>query len=117
MSKLILCAVLFFSFAVDGKSQYDLKDTTRILIDNKEMKVTQYSSTPGKDMCGKGRHSHGPHLSIFLTDAKARLIMDDGTVRDFDFKAGTTFWSGAETHTVINTGDKPATAYTIDVKQ
>ena len=80
------------------------------------MKVIEYLSTPGKDICGKGLHSYAQHLSIMLTDAKARLIMNDGKTKDFDFKAGTVFWSEAETHMAVNNGSKPAKVYLVELK-
>lgn len=118
MKKLLLSAICFLSFAIYGNSQQNNApvDTIKVILENEKIKVTEYSSTPGKDICGKGKHTHGAHLSICLTDAKARLINADGTTQDFDFKEGTVFWSEAETHMVINNGDKPAKVYLVEVK-
>jgi len=80
------------------------------------LKVVEYASTPGKDACGKGMHSHSPHLTIFLTDALIRLTTKDGKSQDFDIKAGFTLWSEAETHLAINNGSKPAKVYLVEVK-
>ncbi len=63
------------------------------------------------------KHTHAPHLSILLTDAKVKLTTPDGKTQDFDMKSGTTFWSEAETHIVINNGSKPVRAYLVEVKQ
>ena len=92
------------------------KDTIQVILENSRLKVTEYVSTPGKDVCGIGRHSHNPHLTILLTDALANLIMEDGKSELFYLKAGTTFWSEAETYTVINNGDKPTKVYLIETK-
>ena len=118
MKQTIITAICLICFVVYGKSQQNsaIIDTIKVVLENDKVKVTEYSSTPGKDICGKGKHMHPPHLTIFLTDAKARLTMADGKTKDFDLKAGTTLWSEAETHMVINNGNKPAKVYLVEVK-
>jgi hypothetical protein len=118
MKHLCMTVLCFFAVVVCGKSQTInvTSDTIRVILENEKLIVTEYSSTPGKDICGKGEHYHNPHLSILLTDAKATLIAPDGKTQDFDMKAGTTFWSEAETHIVINGGTKPAKVYIVEMK-
>ncbi|MEP6583848.1 MAG: hypothetical protein ABJA90_06265 [Ginsengibacter sp.] len=118
MKQLFLITICLLGFVIYGKSQQNGApiDTIKVILDNDKVKVTKYISTPGKDVCGKGKHTHPAHLSIFLTDAKARLIMADGKMQDFDMKAGTAFWSEAETHMVINNGNKSAKVYLVEVK-
>jgi hypothetical protein len=118
MKQLFLSAMSLLCFVIYGKSQQNNTptDTIKVILENDKIKLTEYVSTPGKDVCGKGKHTHPAHLSIFLTDAKARLIMADGKTQDFDMKAGTAFWSEAETHMVINNGNKPAKVYLVEVK-
>ena len=119
MRQLFLFAICSLCFTIYGKGQQSLvvSDTIKIVLENAKLKVTEYASTPGKDMCGKGKHSHAPHLTIFLTDAKAKLTAADGKMQDFDLKAGTTLWSEADTHIVINNGNKPARVYLVEVKE
>jgi hypothetical protein len=118
MKQLFLFAICFFCFAVYGKSQQNtpVSDTIRVILENNKVKVTEYVSNPGKDICGKGKHTHAPHLSILLTDAKVALTTSDGKTQIVDVKAGTTFWSEAETHIAINRGSKVAKAYIVEVK-
>jgi hypothetical protein len=118
MKQLFLSAICFLGFAVYGKSQqYNItSDTIKVILENEKVKVTEYASTPGKDVCGKGKHSHAPHLSILLTDANVMLISADGKTQNFDLKAGTAFWSEAETHMAINNGNKAAKVYLVEVK-
>lgn len=108
----------FFGICLCGKSQSMTTsiDTIRVILENEKLRVTEYASTPGNDICGKGVHYHEPHLSILLTDAKATLISADGKTQDFDMKAGTTFWSEAESHMVINGGAKAAKVYIVELK-
>ena len=118
MKQLFLSVICFLGFAICGKSQPNNipLDTIKVILENDKLKVTAYSSTPGKDICGKGKHTHAPHLSVLLTDAIVKLTTSDGKTQDFDLKAGTTFWSEAETHIAINNGNKPAKVYLVEVK-
>ena len=118
MKQLFLFAACFFGFAVYGKSQRNIpaSDTIKVIVENDKVKVTEYVSNPGKDICGKGKHTHAPHLSILLTDAKVTLTTPDGKTQIFDLKAGTAFWSEAETHIAINSGSKMAKAYLVELK-
>jgi len=118
MKQLFVVAIWLLAFSLYGRSQQNhiASDTIKVILENDKVKVTEYSSTPGKDICGKGKHSHAPHLSILLTDAIVRLTTSDGKTRDFDLKSGSTFWSEAETHIAINNGNKPAKVYIVEVK-
>ena len=42
--------------------------------------------------------------------------MPDGKTQDFNLKAGYALWSKAETHMVVNNGNKPVKVYLIEVK-
>ena len=118
MKQLFLFAICFFGFAVYGKSQQDISvsDTIRVILENDKLKVTEYVSNPGKDICGKGKHTHAPHLSILITDATVTVTPLDGKTQIFDLKAGAAFWSEAETHIAINSGSKIAKAYIVELK-
>jgi len=118
MKRLFLFAICFFGFAVYGKSQQNIRisDTIKVILENHKLKVTEYVSNPGKDICGKGKHTHAPHLSILLTDANVTVTTPDGKTQIFDLKAGSAFWSEAETHIAINSGSKIAKAYLVELK-
>src|SRR5882672_5457536 len=85
-----------------------------VVLDNENVKVTSFVSQPGKDVCGTGKHSHGPHLTVLLTDATVTVTQADGKVVINKSPAGTTFWSEAETHTVINSGKNVSRAQIIE---
>ena len=118
MRRFLFVSLAFVGFSMSSLAQNaDLPtDKTEVILENDGLKVTEYISNPGKDVCGPGKHSHVPHLSILLTEANVRLTTEDGQTQDIDLKAGTTFWSEAETHTVINTGDQPVKVYLIETK-
>lgn len=119
MKKLFFVALCIFGISLTGKSQESgtPKDTIQVLIDNDRMIVTEYVSTPGKDVCGMGNHSHNPHLTVLLTDANLLETSAEGKSQNFELKAGTTLWSEAETHTAINKGDKVVKVLLIEAKR
>ena len=93
-----------------------IKDNIKVVLENDQLKVTEYESTPGKDVCGIGNHSHKAHLTVLITDMKAKATTTDGKTQEVDLPAGTTFWSEAETHSAINIGNKPVKVLLIEPK-
>lgn len=118
MKQLIILVTLFFAYHSDvfGQVGESSRDTVQVLVDNAQLKVTEYVSTPGKNVCGAGFHHHYPHLVIVLTDASVSLTVEGGQTQNIAVKAGTTLWSEAETHMVINNSEKPVKMLLVDVK-
>jgi hypothetical protein len=78
--------------------------TEKMILQNDHVKVTEYTSSPQEEVCGKGTHRHGPHLTVILTEATVQVTGPDGKTVEQKVPAGTTFWSEAETHQVKNSG-------------
>lgn len=112
MKHRILVVILFFAIST-AKSQ----STGKPVFENEKLKVTEYVGEPGKDVCGVGQHSHPAHLTILLTAASVKVILPDGKTVEQKAPAGATFWTEAETHTVINNGSQPVRSYIVLVKQ
>lgn len=91
--------------------------TGKVVLDNSNVKVTAFEGQPGKDLCGIGKHSHPPHLTVLLTDATISVTQANGKVVTQKATAGTTFWSEAETHMVINNGKVIVKAQIIEYKK
>ena len=89
----------------------------RIAFENEQLRVLEFRSRPGFGICGIGRHSHPAHLTIALTEAKARVTLEDGKELIVANKAGDMFWSPAETHTVENIGKGAVHAYIVEIKE
>ncbi len=115
---LFLIAIVFFFYPYTALAQKKstTKDTEKVLFENSKMKVTEYISSPGKDVCGRGRHSHGPHLDIAITDITGVEIGKDGKEVKFTEKAGGVYWNEAVTHLAFNKGSKPAILYIVEPK-
>lgn len=130
MKKYILISAAFIFFT----SVRSFAQTSKVIIDNDKIKVTEYLSKPGEDVCGKGMHSHADHLTILLTDAKVKNTSSNGqsqieifnsqkhlyTVdkngKQENFPAESAFWAKGEEHEVINVSDKPLKFYIVETK-
>lgn len=89
----------------------------QLIVDNEKVRVYSYDGSPGKDVCGLGKHSHPAHLTVLLTDANITITTPDGKVSSVKMKAGSSFWSEAETHTVINSGTNEVKCQIIELKK
>ena len=88
----------------------------RVVFENDQVRVVEYVSRPGLGICGQGVHSHPDHLTVLLTDAKAKLTLPDGKTMLGENKAGDVFWEPASTHTVENVGGSGTRAYLVEMK-
>jgi hypothetical protein len=114
MKSLSVFLMLFF---VAGVSNIHAQvNQSKVIIDNPKLKVTEYNASPGEDVCGIGKHSHGPHLTILLTDAEVQVTTADGKKINQKAPAGTTFWSESETHSVINVGKEKLRFQIVETK-
>jgi hypothetical protein len=87
----------------------------KITVDNDKVKVTEFTGIPNGDVCGVGVHSHGPHLTILLSDGKVEVTRNGKKEQQEVFK-GLSFWSEAETHSVINIGNNVVQSMIVEVK-
>ncbi|HUP29858.1 MAG TPA: hypothetical protein VM122_06770 [Usitatibacter sp.] len=88
----------------------------RVAFENDKVRVLEYYSRPGVGLCGQGRHYHPAHLTMALTDAKARITLPDGKVIVAEDKAGDMHWAPAGTHVVENIGRSDVRAYIVEAK-
>jgi quercetin dioxygenase-like cupin family protein len=88
----------------------------RVVLENSKVRVLEFISRPRTVVCGVGRHSHPPHLTVALSDAKVRITLANGQVVEASNKLGDVFWSEAETHTVENIGNGVMRALIIEIK-
>jgi beta-alanine degradation protein BauB len=88
----------------------------KVVLENDQIRVLEYRSRPGLGICGQGVHSHPDHLTVLLTDAKAKVTGSDGSTRMAEGKAGDAFWDPASTHSVENIGGSGTRAYIVEMK-
>ncbi|MEO5782409.1 MAG: hypothetical protein ABIQ07_04010 [Ginsengibacter sp.] len=119
MKKIAFITFIFFILPhtnLIAQKNSPVRDNILVLFENDKMKVTKYVSNPGKDVCGKGTHSHRPHLDIPFTDITGVEIGKDGKPVKFTEKAGAVYWNEAVTHIALNKGDKPVILYIVEPK-
>jgi hypothetical protein len=109
--------ILTFGLITIGQVLYAQSSDGKVVLDNESVKVYEFESTPGKDVCGAGKHSHPAHLTVLLTDASITITTPDGKSSTKKFKSGSTFWSPAETHMVINSGAANVKCQLVEVKK
>ena len=110
---------LFTAFAAEARAQDAVKAAPRnyrVAFENEKVRVLEYFSRPGLGLCGQGAHYHPAHLTVALTDSKARVTFPDGKVVVAQDKAGDMFWAPAGTHTVENVGPNVVRAYIVETK-
>lgn len=114
----MLCACLFgYGAGAYGQTiSGHFSDTAKVVIENEKLKVTEYVSTPGKDVCGRGKHAHPAHLTILLSDVSVQLTTSEGQVQNLSAPSGATFWSEEETHQVLNNGANATRVLLVEVK-
>ena len=127
--------VCFFLLKANAQNSTYISNGPSVLVDNEKIRITEYISLPGKDVCGNGMHTHTDHGNILLTDAHVKVKKEDGSSENQIFdslsqkliieKNGIkqtiptkgVFWVSGETHSVVNIGKKPMRFYIVEVKK
>src|SRR6478735_8569299 len=117
MKIIFLSGLLIMTSSVIAQDKKTVTQFGKVIIDNENVTVTSLESNPGKDICGFGKHSHGAHLTVMLTDAIITVTTPEGKVTAQKAVAGSTFWSEPETHTVVNSGTAVVKAQIIEYKK
>jgi hypothetical protein len=117
--ELLALIAAFAAVAPEARAQDAVKlapKNYRVAFENDQVRVLEYYSRPGVGLCGQGRHYHPAHLTMALTDAKAKVTLDDGKTLIAENKAGDMFWAPAGMHTVENVSGSDVRAYIVETK-
>ena len=87
----------------------------RVTLDNDQMRVLEFVSRPGMGVCGSGLHSHPPHLTVALSEARVR-VKENGKEFIVENQLGDAFWQPAVTHETENLGGRDVRALIIEMK-
>jgi hypothetical protein len=90
--------------------------TARVTFENARVRVLEYASAVGSEVCGSGRHFHPAHLTVYLTAVRVRGRKDDGTTVVSDRKAGEVAWFEAGWHASENIGPAGARLCMVELK-
>jgi hypothetical protein len=88
----------------------------KVIFENDRMRVIEHMSKPRLGVCGTGYHSHPPHLTVCLTDVKARVTLQGKEPFVAENRAGDVFWDPGGFHTVENLGNRDTKAYLVEMK-
>jgi hypothetical protein len=87
----------------------------RVVFENSEVRVLEYSSLPGMGVCGTGVHSHPRHLSILMTPARVRVTAKGKTFVATN-QEGDVFYEPAVTHEAENISGHGVRALMVEFK-
>ena len=106
MKKLLLFSLFAAGLFLNGiaKDPVRAENSEQVVVDNDKVRVVEFVSTPGKDVCGAGMHSHDAHLTIVLTDGKVKITTKEGESQELELKSGTSIWFDPDTHKAVNSG-------------
>lgn len=62
-------------------------------------------------------HHHPANVAVFLTDAKGKFTMPDGSTADVESKAGSVEWDAGGDHLPENVSDKPFELILVELKE
>lgn len=87
----------------------------RVVFENAELRVLEFSSLPGMGVCGTGVHSHPRHLNILLTPARVRVNVKGKTFVATN-KEGDVWYEPAVTHEAENISGHGVRALMVEFK-
>jgi hypothetical protein len=103
-------------FAVAQDAKADDLAGGKIVYENEKVRVISHLGRPRMGVCGTGLHSHPPHLTIALTDVKAKVTLPGKEPFIAENKAGDTFWDKGGAHVVENMGSRDSKIYLVELK-
>jgi hypothetical protein len=88
----------------------------KIILDNEYVRVIEHLGRPRMGVCGTGLHSHPPHLTLAMTDVKARVTLPGKDPFIAANRKGDAFWDPGGPHVVENVGDRDSKLYLVETK-
>ncbi|NIP17250.1 MAG: cytoplasmic protein [Xanthomonadales bacterium] len=81
--------------------------------ENDRVRVIRIKYGPGEKSV---MHTHGPNVSVMLSDGSIRMHLPDGSTMDVPAKHGEATWADAEEHLPENTGGEPFEVVLVELK-
>lgn len=88
----------------------------KVVFENDKVRVISHLGRPRTGVCGTGLHSHPPHLTIALTDVRAKVTLGGKAPFIDEQKAGAAFWDPGGPHVVENIGSRDSKVYLVELK-
>lgn len=100
-------------------AQANAKETLaggKVVFENEKVRVISHLGRPRMGVCGTGLHSHPPHLTIALTDVRAKVTLQGKEPFVAENKSGDAFWDAGGPHVVENLGSRDSKVYLVELK-
>jgi quercetin dioxygenase-like cupin family protein len=81
--------------------------------ENDKVRVIRIKYGPGEKSV---MHTHGPNVSVFLTEGSVRFTYPDGTSEEQSSEVGVAVWADSEEHLPENVGDGPIEVVLVELK-
>ena len=88
----------------------------KVILENEKVRVIAHQAHPRMGVCGTGLHTHPPHLTVVLTDTKAKVTLAGKEPFIVENKAGDVFWDPGGPHAVENLGSRDSKVYLVEIK-
>jgi hypothetical protein len=88
----------------------------KVVFENEKVRVISHLGRPRAGVCGTGLHSHPPHLTVILSDVKAKVTLPGKEPFIDEQKAGAVFWDPGGPHVVENIGARDSKVYLVELK-
>ena len=88
----------------------------KIVFENDKVRVIEHYARSRLGVCGASLHTHPPHLTIALTDVKAKVTLQGKEPFIAENKAGDAFWDPGGAHVVENVGSRDTRVYLVELK-
>ena len=81
--------------------------------ENDRVRVIRIKYGPGEKSV---MHTHGPNVSVLLSEGSIRMTFPDGTSEDVPSEVGVAVWADAEEHLPENLSDEPLEVVLVELK-
>ena len=85
----------------------------QVAFENDKVRVIRVKYGPGEKSV---MHTHGPNVSVFVSDINVRMHLPDGSHVDVKAKAGDTGFNENEEHLPENLSDQPLEVVLVELK-
>ncbi|WIO73854.1 hypothetical protein QP938_11200 [Porticoccaceae bacterium LTM1] len=120
MHKYVIIALSFLAvsllsyFAIGEDAVKADPEHYTVVLENDKVRVIKIQYGPGEKSV---MHTHGPNVSIAMTENKVRMNLPDGTSEEYTLKVGEPMWSDQEEHLPENLSDSPLEVILVEIKE
>ena len=114
-SEIPLAGVAATSFSTTNSEDAVIADPEHYAVEfeNDRVRVIRIKYGPGEKSV---MHTHGPHVSITLTESTWRMTLPDGSINEETTEIGAAVWTDADEHLPENLGDEPGEVILVELK-